>query len=116
MNAYYDDEYEYEDSDYDDDCYYDEVTETLLCAYLGKAKNGHLYTQYVYGWKYAGQDWGETAGQWQVNTYRLSDIESWIRDLAIEHGRNLKPGELIEFRYWTYGNGDEFEGEQDHVS
>lgn len=88
---------------YEQDEWYDEnysvgrIDEWSYEARIGKSKNGHLYTMDINGYKYEGQDWGETVDQWKITTYRLSELEDDLREVALKFGRDLKPGDEVYF-------------------
>lgn len=95
MNDYYEDEY-YEDYEDDDPV----IDARSYSCYLCKAKNGHLYYEEIFGWKYHGQDWGETVGQWERLVSRISELVEELQPVAIRVGRGLQPGECIECDLW----------------
>lgn len=83
------------------------VDATLFSSHLCKAPNGHLYVEEVQGWKYSGQDWGETVGQWVTTRLRISELAEELRPVAIRIGRDLKPGEQLRCYLWDELDDDD---------
>lgn len=100
-NPYYDDEY------YDDDeNLYDEPDAESFDEYLCKAPNGHLYVEQVYGWKFPGQDWGETVGQWRTTRHNIRHWNEEFVQKCIEAGKGIEPGDYIPLR-WAFEEDEE---------
>lgn len=96
-NPYYGDEY-YDDYDCEED--YEPDAESLD-EYLCKAPNGHLFVQQVYGWKFRGQDWGETVGQWKTTNCNIRKFNEEFVQKCIEAGKGIEPGDYIPL-YWAF--------------
>lgn len=89
----------YEDEWYDDEDWDSRVDETSYSWQLYKAKNGQLSVIQTFGYKYSGQDWGETVGQWEQEHIRLKHLSEFVRRAAIHIGKRMKRGQCIDF-YW----------------
>lgn len=103
MSDYYEDEY-YEEPEW-------EISETSFESFLCKAPNGHLFVEEVVGWKYWGQDWGETVGQWEIYRYRIRELVDELQPIAIKIGRDLKPDARISCYLWDELEDDDWRGD-----
>lgn len=102
----YEDEY--------DDFYFDgerEPSETAFTRYLGRDADGHWYLRETYGWKYTGQDWGETVDQWQISEWPILDtnrpfLRGLVRMLKAGY-MSIEPGEQIAITSFDHEELDE---------
>jgi hypothetical protein len=107
-NTIWDESMNYGDDDYQEDEWYeDEPVDFTYSLELSKADNGQLYLSEVRGYRYRGQDWGEA--EFVEQSFSLKQAVDELREAAVKHGRNLKPGESLNFTYW---DEDEDEAEE----
>lgn len=93
MNEYYEDEYDAIEE------WEEQIKEWSSDAYLYKAPNGQLVMIEVSGWCYWGQDWGETADQWNTDYVNLSRLKTRHRLWCIYLGREMEAGQTIPYYY-----------------
>lgn len=91
----------YEDEWYEDD-WDRQVSETSYFCSLHKAPNGHLVVIETRGYKYWGQDWGMTVGQWGSTYVRLGELTTFARRIAVHVGKGLEPGKSCDFYLHNY--------------
>lgn len=116
MSDEYDVYNDYEDDHFEDDYEDDEreIAETSFARHLFRAAaDGKYFLREVSGYKYWGQDWGETVDQWHDHEYPLLDTNRpYLHVLVklIKQGTwgELKPGDQVEIgASWDDDDADE---------
>lgn len=101
-----------DDEDYDDDGDSElEITETSFARYLVADAKGHLAISEVSGYKYSGQDWGETVDQWDESAFPLLNarrpfLKGLIKAVRAGDVKLPRPGGSIDL---TGFDEDEYE-------